>query len=91
MGSPTTHVRTAKVKAEILHQSRKDSAHSVGGSLARDCRVTAGTRVRAVSRGLPVGGAEGVVIEWHGVAFQVELDGLGTHFFEPEELERVRD
>ena len=53
--------------------------------------LTAGTRVRAVNRGLPVGGAEGVVIEWHGVAFQVELDGLGTHFFEPEELERVRD
>ena len=53
--------------------------------------LTAGTRVRAVNRRLPVSGAEGVVIDWQGVAFQVELDGLGTHFFEPEELERVRE
>ena len=52
--------------------------------------LTAGTRVRTVSRRPPVGGAEGVVVEWRGVAFQVELDGLGTHFFEPEELEKVR-
>ena len=53
--------------------------------------LSAGARVRAVDRRPPVGGAEGVVIEWRGVAFQVELDGLGTHFFEPEELEKVRD
>jgi hypothetical protein len=36
-------------------------------------------------------GCKGEVIGWLGRAFQVELDGLGTHFFEPEELERVRD
>ena len=53
--------------------------------------LTAGTRVRVVNRRAPVGGREGEVIEWRGVAFHVKLDGLGTHFFEPEELERVRD
>ena len=42
-----------------------------------------------VNRRAPVDGCEGEVIEWRDVAFQVELDGLGTHFFEPEELERV--
>ena len=52
---------------------------------------TAGTRVRVVSRRPLVGGREGEVIVWRGVAFQVELDGLGTHFLEPEELDRVRD
>jgi hypothetical protein len=51
--------------------------------------VTAGARVRVVNRRAPVDGCEGEVIEWREVAFQVELDGLGTHFFEPEELERV--
>ena len=50
---------------------------------------TAGTRVRVVSRRPPVGGREGEVIGWRCVAFHVELDALGTHFFEPEELERV--
>jgi len=53
--------------------------------------LTAGTRVRVVNRRPPVGGSEGEVIEWRGVAFHVKLDGLGSHFFEPEELERVRD
>ena len=52
--------------------------------------LTAGTRVRVVSRRPLVGGREGEVIEWRDVAFRVELDGLGAHFFEPEELERVR-
>ena len=53
--------------------------------------LTAGTRVRVVSRRPYVSGSKGEVIEWRGVAFHVELDGLGTHFFQPEELERVRD
>ena len=53
--------------------------------------LTAGTRVRVVNRRPPVGGVEGVVVEWSGAAFHVDLDGLGAHFFEPEELERVRD
>jgi hypothetical protein len=53
--------------------------------------LTAGTRVLVVNRGAPVRGCKGEVIEWRGVAFHVKLDGLGTHFFEPEELERVRD
>ncbi len=52
--------------------------------------VTAGARVRVVNRRAPVDGHEGEVIEWRGVAFHVKLDGLGTHFFQPEELERVR-
>ena len=52
--------------------------------------VTAGARVRVVSRRPPVNGREGEVIAWRGAAFDVKLDGLGTHFFEPEELERVR-
>jgi hypothetical protein len=43
-----------------------------------------------VSRHAPVDGREGEVIGWRGAAFQVKLDGLGAHFFEPEELERVR-
>ena len=51
--------------------------------------VTAGARVRVVNRRASAHGCEGVVIEWRDVAFQVELDGLGTHFFEPEELERA--
>jgi hypothetical protein len=53
--------------------------------------LTAGTRVRVVNRRPPVAGCQGEVIEWSGIAFHVELDGLGTHFFEPEDLERVRD
>ena len=53
--------------------------------------LTAGTRVRVVNKRPPVAGREGEVIAWRGVAFHVKLDGLGTHFFEPEELERVRD
>jgi len=53
--------------------------------------LTAGTRVRVVSRRPPMGGCEGEVIAWRGVAFHVNLDGLGAHFFEPQELERVRD
>jgi hypothetical protein len=53
--------------------------------------LTAGTRVRVVNRRPPLDGCNGEVIEWGGVAFQVKLDGLGTHFFEPEELDRVRD
>ena len=53
--------------------------------------LTAGTRVQVVNRLPSVGGCVGEVIEWRGVAFHVKLDGLGTHFFEPEELERVRD
>jgi hypothetical protein len=53
--------------------------------------LTAGTRVRVLDRRSPVGGCEGEVIQWGGVAFQVQLDGLGTHLFEPEDLERVRD
>jgi len=52
--------------------------------------LTAGTRVRVVTRRPPVGGCEGEVIGWRSVAFHVELDGLGPHLFEPEELERVR-
>jgi hypothetical protein len=52
--------------------------------------LTAGTRVRVVDHRPPLGGCEGEVIEWRGAAFQVTLDGLGTHFFQPEELERVR-
>jgi hypothetical protein len=53
--------------------------------------LAAGARVRVVNRRLPVAGCEGEVIEWRGIAFHVKLDGLGMHFFEPEELERVRD
>jgi hypothetical protein len=52
--------------------------------------LAAGARVRVVKGRRPLGGCEGEVIEWRGVAFHVRLDGLGTHFFEPEELERVR-
>ena len=52
--------------------------------------LAAGARVRVVNGRLPVAGCEGEVIEWRDVAFHVELDGLGTHVFEPEELERVR-
>ena len=52
--------------------------------------LTAGTRVRVVNRRQPVVGCTGEVIAWRGDAFQVELDDLGMHFFEPEELERVR-
>ena len=51
---------------------------------------TAGARVRVAKHHPTVDGCEGEVIEWRGVAFHVELDGLGTRFFEPEELERVR-
>jgi hypothetical protein len=53
--------------------------------------LTAGTRVRVVNRCAPVAGCKGEVTAWREVAFQVKLDGLGTHFFEPEERERVRD
>ena len=53
--------------------------------------LTAGTRVRVVNRHPPVSGCGGEIIAWRDVAFHVELDGLGAHFFEPEELERVRD
>ena len=53
--------------------------------------LTAGARVRVVNRRQPVAGCAGEVIAWRGDAFQVKLDGLGTHFFEPEELERMRD
>jgi hypothetical protein len=53
--------------------------------------LTAGTRVRVVDGRPPVGGREGEVVAWRDVAFEVALDGLGTHLFEPEELERVRD
>ena len=52
--------------------------------------LTAGTRVRVVNSRQPVAGCTGEVIEWRGDAFHVRLDGLGTYFFEPEELERVR-
>jgi hypothetical protein len=52
--------------------------------------LSAGARVRVVDPRPPVAG-EGEVIAWTGVAFHVKLDGLGTRFFEPEELERVRD
>jgi hypothetical protein len=52
--------------------------------------LTAGARVRVVHRP-PLDGCNGEVIEWSGVAFHVKLDGLGTYFFEPEELDRVRD
>ena len=52
--------------------------------------LTAGARVRVANHHPTVDGREGEVIEWRGVAFHVELDGLGTRFFEPEELERVR-
>ena len=53
--------------------------------------LAAGARVRVVNRRRLVAGREGEVIEWRGVAFHVKLDGLGTHLFEPEELERVRN
>ena len=53
--------------------------------------LTAGARVRVANHHPSVGGCEGEIVEWRGVAFHVELDGLGAHFFEPEELERVRD
>jgi hypothetical protein len=52
--------------------------------------LTVGARVRVVNDRPPVAGCEGVVVEWLGDAFHVELDCLGTHYFEPEELERVR-
>jgi hypothetical protein len=39
----------------------------------------------------PVAGCTGEVIEWRGDAFRVKLDGLGTQFFQPEELERAHD
>jgi hypothetical protein len=52
---------------------------------------TAGARVRVLNRHPPLAGCKGEVIEWRGVAFHVKLDGLGTHFFAPEELERVLD
>lgn len=48
--------------------------------------LTAGTRVRVVNGRPPMGGCKGEVIGWCDVAFQVRLDGLGMHFFEPEEL-----
>jgi hypothetical protein len=51
--------------------------------------LTAGARVRVVNRRQPMAGCTGEVIGWRGDAFQVELDGLGTHFFEPEELEKA--
>ena len=51
--------------------------------------VSAGARVRVVGRRPPVDGREGEVISWRGAAFHVKLDGLGAHFFEPEELEVV--
>jgi hypothetical protein len=38
-----------------------------------------------------VAGCEGEVIQWRDVAFHVELDGMGTHFLEHEELETVRE
>jgi hypothetical protein len=53
--------------------------------------LTAGTRVRVLNRRPPLAGRKGEVIAWRDVAFHVKLDGLGTHYFEPEELERVRD
>jgi hypothetical protein len=53
--------------------------------------LTAGTRVRVLNGCPPVAGCKGEVIGWRGAAFHVKLDGLGTHFFEPEQLERVRD
>ena len=53
--------------------------------------LTAGSRVRVVNHCPPVGGPEGEVVGRHGVVFHVKLDGLGTRYFEPEELERVRD
>jgi hypothetical protein len=53
--------------------------------------LTAGTRVRVANPQRPVAGCVGEVVEWRGDAFHVRLDGLGTHAFEPEELERVRD
>jgi hypothetical protein len=53
--------------------------------------LTAGTRVRVINGRQPAAGCTGEVIEWRGDAFQVRLDGLGTHFFDPEELERVLD
>ena len=52
--------------------------------------LAAGARVRVVNDRRPVAGREGEVIEWRGGAFHIKLDGLGTHLFEPEELERVR-
>ena len=52
--------------------------------------LTAGTRVRVVNRRPPVAGSKGEVIAWRDAVFHVEFDGLGTHVFEPEELERVR-
>ena len=53
--------------------------------------LTAGTRVRVVNRRPPVDGCVGEVVAWRGVVFHVELDGLGAHLIEPEDLERVRD
>lgn len=53
--------------------------------------LAAGARVRVVNRRQPVADCRGEVIGWLGDVFQVRLDGLGIHFFEPEELERVRD
>jgi hypothetical protein len=53
--------------------------------------LAAGARVRVVNRRAPLAGRKGQVIEWRGVVFLVKLDGLGSHFFEPEELERLRD
>jgi hypothetical protein len=52
--------------------------------------LTAGARVRVVNYHPSLNGREGEVIAWRGVAFHVNLDGLGAHFFEPEDLERVR-
>jgi hypothetical protein len=53
--------------------------------------LTAGTRVRVVNRHAPMADRTGEVIGWREVAFHIKLDLLGTYFFEPEELERVRD
>ena len=52
--------------------------------------LTAGTRVRVINRHPPMAGCQGEVIAWRDVALHVKLDGLGTHIFEPDELERVR-
>jgi hypothetical protein len=53
--------------------------------------LTRGARVRVVSHDPTVAGLEGEVIEWRGLYFRVDIEGLGARFFEPEELERVRD
>jgi hypothetical protein len=61
----------------------------MGGPLM--AALSRGARVRVVSPDPGVAGRVGEIIEWRGLYFHVDLDGVGPRLFEPEDLERVRD